>query len=216
MHFHIITLFPRLFDSYFGESILKRAIRDKKIKINYYNPRDFTKDKHKRIDRLPYGGGPGMVIQAEPVARAINKAKGRKQNAKIIFLSPTGKQFTNKYAIKITKKYKDIIIVSGRYEGIDSRVKKIFKMEEISIGPYVLTGGELPTMIIVDAISRQVTGVLGDIDSLEERRVASRNVYTRPEILEYHGKKYKVPKILLSGHRAKIEEWKKKQLNIGT
>ncbi len=213
MHFHIITLFPKAFSSYLGESIIKRSIEDKKIKVSFYNPRDFAKDKHKRIDRPPYAGGPGMVIQAEPVVKAIETAlrRTKKLNTKIIFLSPRGKQFTNDYAGKIAGKYKHVIVICGRYEGIDARVKKIFKMEEITIGPFVLTGGELPAMFILDVIARQVPGVLGNLDSIEERRVASNEVYTRPEIFMYKGKKYRVPKILLSGHKAKIEEWKKKK-----
>lgn len=217
MHFHIITLFPQSFDSYLGESILKRAIEDKKIKVSFYNPRDFADNKWKRIDRPPYGGGPGLVIEAEPVIKAIAKAKGKK-DAKIIFLSPGGKQFNNEYAAKTVKKFKDIIIVCGRYEGIDARVKKVFKMDEVSVGPFVLTGGELPALVIIDVVARQVPGVLGNIDSIEERRVASSDVYTRPEVFEYpvsgkggKGKKYRVPKILLSGHKAKIEEWKSKR-----
>jgi tRNA (guanine37-N1)-methyltransferase len=211
VHFHLITLFPKTFDSYFSESILKRAIEDKKIKVSFYNPRDFTENKWKRIDRPPYAGGPGMVIQAEPVVKAIEKAlknpKHKTKSTKIIFLSPGGKQFTNQYAQKISKRYKHIIIICGRYEGIDARVKKVFKVEEVSVGPFVLTGGELPAMIMVDVIARHVKGVLGDFDSLEERRLASPEVYTRPESFKYKGKEYKVPKILLSGHRAKIEEW---------
>jgi tRNA (guanine37-N1)-methyltransferase len=209
VHFHIITLFPKSFDSYLGESILKRALTDGKIKVSFYNPRDFADNKWKRIDRPPYGGGPGLVIEALPVVKAIAKAKGRKKRVKIVFLSPGGKQFTNEYASKIAKSFKEVIIVCGRYEGIDSRVKKILKMDEISVGPFVLTGGELPAMLIVDVMARQVAGVLGNIDSIEERRIASHDVYTRPEVLEYKGKKYKVPKVLLSGHQAKIEEWKK-------
>ncbi len=208
MHFHIITLFPGAFDSYLGESILKRAIEDKKIKISFYNPRDFTKDKWKRIDRRPFGGGPGMVIEALPVIKAIEKAIGKKKNSKIIFLSPGGKQFTNEYASKMANKFKDLVIVSGRYEGIDARIKKAFKMEDVSIGPFVLTGGELPAMLMIDSIARQVEGVLGNFDSREESRIASNDVYTRPEVLLYKGKKLKVPKILLSGHKSKIEEWK--------
>jgi tRNA (guanine37-N1)-methyltransferase len=215
MHFHLITLFPNSFSSYLGESILKRAIEDKKIKVSLYNPRDFVDNKWKRVDRPPYGGGPGLVIEAEPVIRAIEKAlklsaKSSKLKAKIIWLSPSGKQFTNQYADKAIK-HKDIIIVCGRYEGIDARVKKVFKVEELSIGPFVLTGGELPAMVIVDAISRRIPGVLGDINSLEENRVSSSEVYTRPEVFEYKKKKYRVPKVLLSGHRAKIEEWKKQR-----
>lgn len=208
MHFHIITLFPKAFDSYLGESILKRAIEDKKLKVTFYNPRDFTKDKWKRIDRPPYAGGPGMVIQAEPVIKAIVKAKGKK-NTKIIFLSPSGKQFSNLYASTVAKKYKDVIIVSGRYEGIDARVKKAFKMDEVSVGPFVLTGGEVPAMLMIDVISRQVPGILGNIGSIEESRVASPDVYTRPESFKYKGRVYKVPKVLLSGNHAKIEAWKK-------
>ena len=175
-----------------------------------------------------------MVIQAEPVIKAIaaaiacSKKQGvrSKKNPtsysvlhtpKIIFLSPSGKQFTNEYANKTTKKHKHVIIVCGRYEGIDARVKKVFKMEEVSVGPFVLTGGELPAMIIMDAVARQVRGVLGNFDSLEERRVSTSDVYTRPEVFKYtppgRGKKarsYRVPKVLLSGHRARIEEWKRK------
>lgn len=222
MNFHIITLFPDTFNSYINESILGRAIKDKKIKINFYNPRDFTKDKFRHIDQKPYGGGPGMVIQAEPVIKAIEKAlsktKGKifksglkdkkERQIKIIFFSPSAKKFDTTYAKKIAKKYTDIVLVCGRYEGIDARVKKVFKMENLSVGDYVLTGGELPAMVLVDCISRQVEGVLGNFDSREEERVSSPDVYTRPEVLEYKGKKYKVPKVLLSGDHKKIEEWK--------
>jgi tRNA (guanine37-N1)-methyltransferase len=212
MHFHIITLFPSALDSYLGESILKRAIEDKKIKISFYNPRDFAENKWRRVDRPPYGGGPGLVIEALPVIVAIEVAlkKTRKQESKIIWLTPSGKQFDNTYAAKSAKKFKHIIIICGRYEGIDARVKKAFKMDQISVGPFVLTGGELPAMIIMDAVSRQVPGVLGNIDSLEDRRISSSDVYTRPEIFTHKGKKYRVPKVLLSGHRAKIDEWKSK------
>lgn len=214
MHFHLITLFPHAFDSYLGESILKRAIEDKKVKVSFYNPRDFTVDKFKRIDRPPYSGGPGMVIQAVPVIKAVEnalkKTRNKKQETKIVFLSPAGKQFTNEYAAKTAKKYKHIVIVCGRYEGIDARIKKVFKMEDISVGPFVLTGGELPAMMMIDVIARQVKGVLGNFDSIEEKRVSSSLVYTRPEVFKYKGKTYKVPKVLLSGNTAKIEEWKKR------
>lgn len=216
MNFHIVTLFPEAFSSYLSESIIKRAIEDKKIKIKFYDPKDFESNKKKRVDDKPYGGGPGMVIRALPVIKAIQKAitrssqlGGTKSNkVKIIFLSPSGKQFTNTYAKSVAKKYTDIIIVSGRYEGIDARIKKVFKIEDVSIGPFVLTGGELPAMLIVDCISRQVKGVLGSFDSLEESRNASRDVYTRPEVFEYKNKKYRVPKVLLSGNHAEIEKWR--------
>ncbi len=224
MHFHIITLFPKAFSSYLGESILKRAIEDKKIKVSFYNPRDFVKDKNKRIDRHPYAGGPGMVIQAEPVIKAIESAIKKSKlspntkplTTKIIWLSPQGRQFDNTYAKKVASNYKHIIIICGRYEGIDARVKKVFKVEEVSVGPFVLTGGELPAMMMIDVISRQVSGVLGNFDSLEESRIATKDVYTRPEVFKYtppgRGKKakyYRVPKILLSGNTAEIEKWKR-------
>jgi tRNA (guanine37-N1)-methyltransferase len=154
-----------------------------------------------------------MVIQALPVIKAITaaqkKTRNKKQETKIVWLTPSGKQFDNKVAARMGKNYKHLIIVCGRYEGIDARVKKVFKVDEISVGPFVLTGGELPAMVIMDAVSRQVKGVLGNYDSLEERRVAGRDVFTRPEEFKYKKKAYKVPKILLSGHKAKIEEWKK-------
>jgi len=213
MRFHLITLFPDAFKSYLGESILKRAIEDKKIEVKFYNPRDFTEDKHKRIDRAPYGGGPGMVIQAEPVIKAIESATKKLQakNYKLIWLTPSGKQFDTKIAKTYAKKYSDIIFICGRYEGIDARVKKIYRVEEVSIGPFVLTGGELPAMIIIDCVSRQIEGVLGDINSLEENRIASSDVYTRPESFKYKNKTYKVPKVLLSGHHKKIDEWRGKK-----
>jgi tRNA (guanine37-N1)-methyltransferase len=188
---------------------LKRALEDKKIKVSFYNPRDYTKDKWRRIDRIPYGGGPGMVIEAEPVIKAIAAAVKKSKKPKIIFLSPGGKELTNTYAEGVSKKFKDVVIVCGRYEGIDARVKKVFRMDEVSIGPYVLTGGELPAMVIMDVVARRIPGVLGNIDSLEERRVSTGEVYTRPEVLVYKGKKYKVPTVLLSGHHKKIEDWKR-------
>ena len=224
--FHNITLFGEVFESYIGSSIIKRAIDNKKIKVQNYNPRDFVIASNgkklsysdKRVDNRPYGGGPGMVIEALPVIKAIDKAVGKylkdpkkRKEVKIIFFSPSGVQFTNKVAHDF-KKYKHIVFICGRYEGIDARVKKAFPMVEISVGPYVLTGGELPAMIMIDAIARRVEGVLGDINSLEEERVAGKDVYTRPESFVYKKKKYSVPKVLLSGNHAEIESWKK-QIN---
>ncbi|MBA3732899.1 tRNA (guanosine(37)-N1)-methyltransferase TrmD [Patescibacteria group bacterium] len=213
MKFHVITLFPSAFDSYLNESIISRAIADKKIKVSFYNPRDYSDDKWKRVDQKPYSGGPGMVIQALPTIKAIEKAltqikRNKKSKVKIIFFSPGGKQFNTEYAKQTSKKYTDIILVAGRYEGIDARIKKVFKMEDVSVGPFVLTGGELPAMVLLDCVARQVEGVLGNFSSLEESRVSSHDVYTRPEIFQYKGKKYKVPKILLSGDHKKIEAWK--------
>ncbi|OGI68290.1 tRNA (guanosine(37)-N1)-methyltransferase TrmD [Candidatus Nomurabacteria bacterium RIFCSPHIGHO2_01_FULL_42_15] len=217
MRFHVVTIFPEMFDSYLKESILGRAIKDKKISIKFYNPRDFIKapkNNYKPVDDKPYGGGPGMVMKAEPLLKAVAKALGiaKGKKVKIILFSTSGKKFETSYAKKIIKqKYTDIVLISGRYEGIDARVQKILKAEEISIGDYVLTGGELPAMVLIDSISRQIPGVLGKYESLEEERVSSSEVYTRPEVLKYKGKNYKVPKVLLSGNHAKINEWKKKK-----
>ncbi|MEI6346195.1 MAG: tRNA (guanosine(37)-N1)-methyltransferase TrmD [bacterium] len=234
--FHIVTLFPQSFDSYLAESILKRAIEDKKIAVKFYNPRDFAvqpKNRkqtyaERRVDNRPFGGGPGMVIEALPVIKAIEKAVGRKMSAKkrgvakstspaFIWLTPSGAQFTTEVAHNIVSTSssaatKDIVIVCGRYEGIDARVKEVFPFQEVSVGPFVLTGGELPAMLMIDCIARQVPGVLGNFDSREEARNASPDVYTRPEVFVYKKKKYQVPPVLLSGHQAKIEEWKKEQL----
>lgn len=219
MTFHVITIFPNMFDSYLGESILARAIKEKKIKVKFYNPRDFVRGKLKKvwpdgnisskIDDKPYGGGPGMVMIADPIIRAWESANKRTKKAKTIIFSPSGKKLDTVYAKNSAKKYTDLILICGRYEGIDARVKKITKAEEISIGDYVLTGGEIPAMIMIDTISRQIEGVLGKIESLEENRVSSSEMYTRPEIYEYKGKKYKVPAVFKSGHHKKIEEYKK-------
>jgi tRNA (guanine37-N1)-methyltransferase len=221
MVFHIITLFPDSFNSYLNESILARAIKNKKIKVSFYNPRDFVKvpksqkgkDKpYKRIDDIPYGGGPGMVMQVEPIVKAVEKAlkniRSKKPKIKIIFLSPEGKQFDTQYAKDSVKKYTDIIVICGRYEGIDERVNKIFKTEKITVGPFVLTGGELPAMIMIDCMARQIEGVLGNFFSREEERVSSNEVYTRPEIFKYKNKNYKVPEVLLSGNHKKIDEYR--------
>jgi tRNA (guanine37-N1)-methyltransferase len=223
MHFHVITLFPAMFDSYLNESILARAQKDKIISFSFYNPRDFVKptasqkknDKpYLRVDDKAYGGGPGMVIQALPVLLAVEatlkkivKLKG-KRKIKVIFFEPDGIKLDTAYAKQTAKKYTDIIMICGRYEGIDARAKKILKAEGLSIGDYVLTGGEVPAMAVIDTVSRQLQGVLGDISSLEETRVSSGEMYTRPEILEYKGKKHKVPKVLLSGNHKLIDEWR--------
>ncbi len=221
MTFHVITLFRESFDSYMNESIIGRAIKEKRIKVSFYNPRDFVTGKFKRvwpdgnvsriIDDRPFGGGPGMVMRAEPILKAVESAqKKAKGKTKIIFFAPGGTLFKTKYAKDVLKKkYTDIILICGRYEGIDARVKKILKAEEVSIGEYVLTGGELPAMVVMDCISRQVEGVLGNFDSREEERISTGEVYTRPEILEWKGKKHKTPKVLLSGNHKEIEEWKK-------
>ena len=224
LRYHIISLFPESTSSYLNESILSRAVKNKLISFHYYNPRDFVKptkaqeDKekpYKQVDDKAYGGGPGMVIKAVPVIKAIEKAlnfaKKKKDFTKelIVFLSPSGEQFNNSSASKMAQKFSDIVFICGRYEGVDARIKKIFKTKDYSVGPFVTTGGELPAMIMIDSISRQISGVLGKFDSREESRDASKDVYTRPETIEHGGKKYSVPKILLSGNHKQIGNWRK-------
>ncbi len=213
MHFHIVTLFKEACEAYTNTSMLGRAQMNKKIKVSYYNPRDFVKGKHPKVDNSPYGGGPGMVMYAEPIVRAVEKALKIKKNekvrkTKILIMSPRGKVFDQAYAMKLAKTYTDVVLIAGRYEGIDARVKKILKAEEVSVGNYVLTGGELPALTIVDAVSRHIPGVLGRSESLEESRITSGEIYTRPETLEWQGKKYKVPKVLQSGNHKLINEWR--------
>ena len=214
MRFHIVTLFPKMFDSYLGDSILKRALAEKKIHVDFYNPRDVATNKHNKVDDKPYGGGPGMVMSVQPLVDTVTKIRKkiqRRKNTKVktILTSPGGSQFTNTVAQKLTKTYTDVIIICGRYEGIDTRVRKILRAEEMSVGDYVLTGGELAAMIMIDATARQVGGVLGKLESLEENRISSHEMYTRPEVFEHEGKKYRVPKVLLSGDHKKIDAWRK-------
>ena len=209
MNFHVITLFPEVIDAYTRASILGRAQKEKKLKVKTYQLRDFAGNKWGKVDERPYGGGPGMVLRAEPVIKAVQKiAKGKKM--KVLVTSPGGRPLTNAYAKKLSKE-KDVVIVCGRYEGLDARAKKILKAQEVSAGPYILTGGEVPALAIIDAAARQIKGVLGTFESLEESRVASHDIYTRPEVLKIKGKRYRVPKVLLSGHHAKMDLWKKKR-----
>ena len=216
--FSIITLFPNLVEPYASSSILGRAQKKKLITVKAVDPRDFTNDKHNTADDRPYGGGPGMVLKAEPILKAVEKALGKKnlearsQKLKtgIFIMFPRGKQFDDAEARKMAKSFDEIVLICGRYEGIDARVKKILKAKDISVGPYVLTGGELPALSIVDAVARHIPGVLGDVNSLEHTRTAAEDVYTRPEILIYKKKKHAVPAVLLSGHHAAVESWRGK------
>ncbi len=218
MKFHLITLFPEACDAYLNASIIGRARKEKKIKVAYENPRDFVDNKWGKVDERPYGGGPGMVMTALPVIKAVEKCVGRRtSNIKkfvIIWFSPGGKQFTNKDADALAK-YDEVILVCGRYEGIDERAKKILKtlatVKEFAVGEAVYTGGEVPALAIVDAVTRRLPGVLGKDDSVEERRIASSAVYTRPETIVYKKKKYRVPAVLQTGHHANIDEWRKKK-----
>ena len=197
MRFDIITIFPKIFNSYFNESIVRRAQKSGKIKINIIDLRKFSTDKHKKVDDKSYGGGPGMVLKIEPLAQAIEsiklKTKSQKLKTKVILFSPAGEQFNSKMAAEWARKYDQIIMIAGHYEGVDERIQKIIgnwklKIENLSVGPYVLTGGELPAMIVVDAISRHISGVLGKDESLEEKRLGPGvPVYTRPEVFSAEG-----------------------------
>ena len=214
MRFDIITIFPESLRVYLNSSILGRAQKDKKIEINLHNLRNFAEDKHKKTDDKSFGGGPGMVMKAEPVVGAVSsiiKLTTKNKKLKIILFSPTGKQFTQKMAKNWAKKYDNLILICGRYEGVDARVKRALGVEEISIGPYILTGGELPAAIVADSVARHIPNVLGKEESLEEERGTSGfPVYTKPEVFEFKGKKFKVPKVLLSGHHIKIKNWREK------
>ncbi|MBI2410133.1 tRNA (guanosine(37)-N1)-methyltransferase TrmD [Candidatus Kaiserbacteria bacterium] len=222
MKFHLLTLFPDACDAYLSASIIGRARKDKKITISFQNPRDFVSNKWGKVDERPYGGGPGMVMQAMPIVRAAERAlriprsprRGTVKKSIVIWFSPSAKQFTNKDADALAK-YDHIVLVCGRYEGIDERAKTILKtlapVKEFAVGEAVYTGGEVPALAIVDAVTRRLPGVLGKDESVEERRIASRAVYTRPEIIEFKGKKYRVPKVLQTGHHARIDAWRKKR-----
>jgi tRNA (guanine37-N1)-methyltransferase len=220
MRFNIVTIFPEIFQSYFNESIIKRAQKRGLIEINTYNLRDFTNDKHKSVDDKPYGGGPGMVMMVEPILKAISKLKAKKLKTRVILFSPKGKKFDQKMAQKFSK-LDNLIMICGRYEGVDERVAKYIVDEEVSIGDYVLTGGEIPAMIVVDAITRLIPGVIAK-ESLNEESFSFKKEkelrekdyeypqYTRPESILIKGKKRTVPEVLLSGNHKKIDEWRKK------
>lgn len=223
MKFDIITIFPKIFDSYFNESIIQRAQKKKLVKINIHNLRDYTNDKHRTVDDKPYGGGPGMVMMVEPIFKAVSalkKLKIKSPKLKVILFSPKGKKFTQAMAKKFSR-LDQLIMICGRYEGVDERVAKYIADEEISVGDYVLTGGEIPAMIVVDAVTRLIPGVIAK-ESLDEESFGLRKSkyladcqyeypqYTRPEPFVINGKKRNVPKILLSGNHKKIEEWRKK------
>jgi tRNA (guanine37-N1)-methyltransferase len=226
LRFHLITLFQEACEPYLNASILGRAQAAKKIKIDYQNPRTYVDNKWGKVDERPYGGGPGMVMTALPVVRAVKKALSRRQGktvAKIapkialVWFVPGATPFTNSEADKLAT-FDDIVLVCGRYEGIDNRALKIIKAKgafsvpvkvfTYSVGEATLTGGEVPAMAIVDAVTRRLPGVLGKDESIEERRVASHEVFTRPETITWEGKKYRVPPVLQTGNHKDIEAWK--------
>lgn len=226
IQFDFITIFPHIFDSYFNTSIVYRAQKSGLIKIKIHDLRTWTSDKHKTVDDRPYSGGPGMVLKVGPLYRAISTlTKIKNQKSKVILLTPRGKQFDQKMAKRFSRLDR-IILVCGRYEGVDERVNK-FVDDKISVGPYILTGGELPAMVIVDAVTRLIPDVITP-ESLQEETFSLSNVncqmstvnlgypqYTRPEVFTYkdkHGKvkKLRVPKVLLSGDHQKIKQWRER------
>ncbi|MFH1823775.1 MAG: tRNA (guanosine(37)-N1)-methyltransferase TrmD [Candidatus Firestonebacteria bacterium] len=205
----VITIFPEIFESFLKTSIVKRSIDKGIVKINLHNPRDFTTDKHRTVDEPPYGGGGGMVLKIEPIVKWLEKISKERKKVKKILLTPSGKKFSQKMAIKLSKE-KNIIFICGHYEGMDERIK-YFIDEEISIGDYVLTGGELPAMVVIDSMVRLIPKVLGNPDSVKFESFIDEKLdfphYTRPA----NFKGYLVPKVLLSGNHKKIEEWRKKE-----
>lgn len=212
MNFHIITIFPHIFDSYFNESIIKRAQEDGKINIKVYDLRDWTDDKHRTVDDSPFGGGEGMVMKVGPIYRAIRDIKKRtSKKRKIALLSARGEKWAQSRA-KQYSELKDVILVCGRYEDVDDRVTN-FINEEISMGDYVLTGGEIPAMTMVDSVTRLVPGVLGNedsgiADSHSKPGYLKYPQYTRPQVFKAGNKKYAVPDVLVSGDHKKVKEWR--------
>ena len=206
MKFDVLTLFPEMFAP-IEQSILGRAIENKLIDINLVNIRDFSENKHKKVDDTPYGGGAGMVMMPDVVYRAYQSVKS--EDAKVIYMSPQG-QTLNQKKVEDLSKEKHLILLCGHYEGIDQRVIDKIVDEEISIGDYVLTGGELPAMVLIDSVSRYVEGVLNKDSTNEEsftNGLLEYPQYTRPEVFEGE----KVPEILLSGHHENIEKWRRKK-----
>ncbi len=223
MRFDIITIFPEIFDFYLNHSILKKAKEKGLIKIKVHNLRDFTTDKHKTVDDKPFGGGRGMVLKLEPIYKAVEAIKKTKRlspkKRKIILFTPRGKRFNQKMATEFAK-LNQLILICGRYEGVDERVAKYLCDEKISIGDYVLMDGELPALVVIESVARLVPGVIGKSELLKERFTEKGGFleypqYTRPEVFSPQpGVKWRVPKVLLSGNHKKIEEWRKKHSKI--
>jgi len=209
IRFDVLTLFPDMFNNVMKESIIGRAINDGFVEINPVNIRDYTENKHNRVDDYPYGGGAGMVMQAQPIYDAYKSVAGEDKSIPVIYMSPQGKQFTQKIAKDLALNDR-VIILCGHYEGVDERVLEEIVTEEISIGDYVLTGGELPAMVVIDTVSRLIPGVLAEDSTKEEsfsEGLLEYPQYTRP--IEFMGKK--VPEILLSGHHANIRKWREEE-----
>ena len=206
MKFDVLTLFPDMIESCCGCSILKRAIKGSVIKVNTINPRDFTLDKHKKVDDTPYGGGAGMVLMVQPYVDAYESIE-KKQNSITVMLTPQGEVFDDKMSNDLSK-YDQIVLICGHYEGFDERIREIIKPKEVSIGDFVLTGGELPALCLIDSISRKIEGTLGKIESADNDSFSNGLLefpqYTKPR--EYRG--LKVPEVLLNGNHAEIEKFR--------
>jgi len=218
--FDILTIFPDIFNSYFKESLIARAIKKKIIKIRVHNLRKWTNDRHKSVDDRPFGGGLGMVMKIEPIFKAVKELKRKKRGkSKVILFTPRGKKFNQKLAYQLSK-LDQIIFICGRYEGVDERVAKHIADINLSIGDYVLMGGELPAMVVIETVARLIPGVIEKKQLLKERITKEKRFieypqYTRPEVFEpKKGEKWRVPKVLLSGNHKKIEEWRKKRMKI--
>lgn len=215
MNFDVITLFPPMFDALAKYGITRRALEQERFQLQLWNPRDFTEDNYRTVDDRPYGGGPGMVMLAEPLEKAILAAKERQKqagvaNPRVIHLSPQGKVLTHQRVMELTRE-PGLVLLASRYEGVDERLLRHQVDEEISIGDYVLSGGELAAMVLIDAIVRQLPGVLGDAESAVQDSFVDGLLdcphYTRPEV--YQGEA--VPEVLMSGHHAEIQRWRLKQ-----
>lgn len=211
MKFSIVTIFPDMVQAYLSASIIRRAIKSGIIDVAVHNLRDYTPDKHKSVDDYPYGGGAGMVMKPEPFFMITEKLWPDKEKRRIILLGPQGQLFDQQMAHRLSREQREFVFLCGRYEAIDERVKEQLVDEEISVGNYVLTGGELPALVIIDAVSRLVPGVLGDSRSSEEDSFTCGLLdyphYTRPE--NFRG--MEVPAVLLSGNHSEIKKWRKKQ-----
>lgn len=207
----VITIFPEIVHAYLGEGILKRALEKKLIEIRIHNLRDFAKDKHKTVDDYPYGGGAGMVMKPEPFFSAVETLCPERTKRRVIMLSPAGNKFDQDMAAELSREKRNLLLLCGRYEAIDERVRIALVNDEISVGDYILTGGELPALVIIDAVARLIPGVLGDERSAEEDSFSSGLLdyphYTRPPV--FMGKE--VPEVLLSGNHKEIWQWRRKE-----
>ncbi len=218
MTFDIITLFPKMFDSPFSEGIVGQAVGAKKINLSFWNPRDYTSDKHKSVDDRPFGGGDGMVMLPEILKRVLSDIKGKNQPKKrrVVYLSPQGALLNQKKAKYLAENFDQIVLLCGRYGGIDERIIQTEVDEEISVGDYILSGGELGAMVLIDTVARFIPGVLGnEVSPLEESfkdNLLEHPLYTRPREFEGRG----VPEVLLSGNHSKILEWRKEQSILRT